>query len=150
MASYEIAQLNVGRLVTPRDHPTVREFMEALDPINALAEASPGFVWRFQTDEGNATGYHPVPGDDLLINLSTWSSIEALHEFVYRSAHTPYVRRRREWFQATDEVIAALWWVPAGHRPSPAEALDRLETLRAHGPTPAAFTFHRRFEPPSD
>jgi hypothetical protein len=149
VSEFEIAQLNVGRLVAPREDPLVKEFMDALDPINALAEASPGFVWRFQTDEGNATAYLHFADDDLLINLSTWRSIDALHEFVYRSDHTPYVRRRREWFQAMDEVIAVLWWVPVGHRPSPAEALERLELLRTNGPSAEAFTFRQRFDPPA-
>ncbi len=145
--SHDLAQLNVGRLRAPTDDPLVAEFMAALDPINALADESPGFVWRFQTEEGNATGERPFEDDSILINLSTWASVDALSDFVFRSRHVEYLRRRREWFERMDEVITVLWWVPAGHQPAPAEAVERLEHLRAHGPTPHAFTFRHRFEP---
>jgi hypothetical protein len=145
--AHHLAQLNVGRLRAPTDHPLVAEFMEALDPINALAERSPGFVWRFQTEEGNATAERPFPDDQIVINLSTWESVEALADFVFRTEHVDYLRRRREWFERMDEVITVLWWVPAGHEPTPAEAIERLEHLRAHGPAPDAFTFRRPFAP---
>lgn len=126
----------------------VAEFMEALDAVNALADASDGFVWRFQTPEGNATAERPFADDLILINLSTWSSIDAVSEFVYRTVHADYLRRRREWFERFEDVAVVLWWVPNGYRPSVEEAIDRLDRLRNVGPTAQAFTFRHRFDPP--
>lgn len=142
---HHLAQLNVGRLRAPADDPLIAEFVEALDPVNALAERSPGFVWRFQTEDGNATAERPFEDDEILVNFSTWESVEALADYVYRSDHTAYLRRRREWFERFDGVYQVLWWVPAGHQPTVGEAIDRLEHLRRHGPTSTAFTFRRRF-----
>lgn len=147
MSRWELAQINVGRLVAPVDDPVVAEFMGALDEINALADASPGFVWRLQTEDGDATAIRPYEDDAILINMSTWVSIEALGDYVYRSAHTPFLRRRREWFERMPEIIVALWWVPAGHRPGVDEGVARLDHLREHGPTAHAFTFRRPFDP---
>lgn len=137
-----MAQINVGRLVAPLDTEQLRGFVEGLLPINQLAERSPGFVWRLQTEEGDATSIRPDAGDDLfVVNLSVWSSVEALHDFVYRSAHTPYVRERRVWFEKLDQPVHCLWWVEEGHVPTVEEGLGRLDHLRRHGPTDLAFTF---------
>jgi hypothetical protein len=144
---WHLAQLNIGRMVAPTDAPQVAEFMAALDPINALAEASPGFVWRLQTDAGNATDIHAFADPLLLLNLSVWESIEHLRTFTYTTAHTDVLRRRREWFERLAEAHLVLWWIPAGHVPTPQEAIERLERLRRDGPTPAAFTFRAPFEP---
>ena len=121
--------------------------MAQLDPINALADDTPGFVWRLQDDTGNATGILTTPDPMFIINLSVWKSLEALSDFVYRSVHKDVLRRRREWFEKPVEPIVALWWVPEGHIPSTDEALERLDRLRAHGPTAAAFTFRETFPP---
>lgn len=122
--------------------------MEALDEINALADRSPGFLWRMQTDEGNATSIEVVPDDVRLIsNMSTWTSIEMLADFVYRSAHAGFLRRRRAWFERFETSHTALFWVPAGHRPTLDEGLDRLAHLDRDGPTHDAFTFRDRFDP---
>jgi len=146
--THDLAQLNVGRLVAPTDSPVVAGFVDALDEINALADAAPGFCWRFQTEDGNAMAERPFADDDtMLVNYSTWESVEALADYVYRSHHVDFLRRRREWFEHLGEVITVLWWVPVGHRPSTAEAVDRLHHLRAHGPSPHAFTFRARFDP---
>lgn len=150
MADQHIAQLNVGRLLAPTDSPIVAEFMEALDAVNTRADSSPGFVWRFQTESGNATDERPFTDDTILVNFSTWESVDALADYVYRTAHTEYLRRRREWFERLDEVYSVLWWVPAGHRPDVHEAVERLEHLRRNGPTPHAFTFRHRFNRDSD
>ena len=147
MRTHDLAQLNIGRLIAPTDSPLVAEFIEALDRINELAEQSSGFVWRFQTDEGNAISERPFPDDTILVNFSTWESIDALSNYVYGSDHTKYLRRRREWFERLDEIVVVLWWVPAGHQPSAAQAIERLELLKLRGPTPQAFTFRHRFEP---
>jgi hypothetical protein len=144
---WHLAQLNIGRMVAPTNAPEVADFMAALDPINELAEAAPGFVWRLQTDAGNATDIHAFDDPLLLLNLSVWESIETLRGFTYTTAHTDVLRRRREWFERLAEAHLVLWWVPAGHVPSVGEAVERLERLRRDGPTPAAFTFRVPFEP---
>jgi heme-degrading monooxygenase HmoA len=144
---FELAQINIGRLLAPTDDPLVAEFMEALDSVNALAEASPGFRWRFQTEEGNATAVRPYEDDRILINFSVWESEESLGDYVYRSAHATFLRRRREWFERTTDIIVALWWVPFGDWPTVDDAIARLDHLRAHGPTPHAFTFRHQFDP---
>ena len=149
MATHHLAQVNIGRLRAPVDAPQTEAFMAALDPINALADTATGFVWRLQTDEGNATS---VPFNDdpmVIMNMSVWESIDALSDFVYRTAHTHVLRRRAEWFHRSVEAYLALWWVPVGHRPSVEEAAARLDTLRANGPTPYAFTFRERFPAPT-
>jgi Domain of unknown function (DUF3291) len=129
------------------DTPALAEFMALLDPINAIADQAPGFVWRLQSEEGNATSI-PVLGDArLIVNMSVWESIDRLADFVYRSGHVAVMRRRREWFERM-KVFMALWWVPAGHLPTVAEAEERLEHLRSHGPTAHAFTFRQRFAAP--
>jgi Domain of unknown function (DUF3291) len=121
------------------------DFKAALDPVNALADRAPGFVWRLQTDEGNATAIRPFDDDQMIVNMSAWESIDALASFVYRSDHISVMRRRREWFERI-LVFMVLWWIPAGHIPSVDEALARLEHLREHGPTPYAFTFKQRYD----
>jgi len=148
MADHQLAQLNVARLVAPLDSPRLAEFVAALEPINRLADGSPGFVWRFQTEAGDATSVRPFDDDTIIVNMSVWDSIEALAEYVYLSDHRSYLRRRREWFDRMDEAFVVLWWVPAGHRPSVAEARARLDLLQASVPTPDAFTFRRPFLSP--
>lgn len=143
--AHHLAQLNVGRILAPLDSPQLAGFVARLDEINALADAAPGFVWRFQTAEGNATALRPYDDDRVLVNFSVWESPEALHAFVYRTLHVEVMRQRRQWFEQLDQPFTVLWWVPAGHRPAVEEAIERLEHLRRHGPTPYAFTFEQRF-----
>jgi hypothetical protein len=145
---WELAELNVARLLAPLDDPATAEFVAALDPINALADAAPGFVWRLQTEDGDATSIRAFDDDLMIVNMSTWVSLEALAEFVYRSGHIEVMRRRRDWFERLGEAYLVLWWVPSGHRPSPTEAVDRLELLRVAGPSSDAFTFRRRYPAP--
>ncbi|MDQ3391407.1 MAG: DUF3291 domain-containing protein [Actinomycetota bacterium] len=136
---WQLAQVNVGRLRAPIDDPLIAEFKDALDRINALADGTPGFVWRLQGDNGNATEFHPVEEDELVaINMSVWESIEALGDYVYRSDHTGFMRRRREWFEKYGSAFVALWWVPAEHIPTIEEAFDRLDVIERDGPTPHA------------
>ena len=147
--TWHLAQLNIGRLQAPVEDPATAEFMANLDPINALAEASPGYIWRLQTEEGNATAIRAFHGDDLMIlNMSVWGSVEALADYVYRSGHTPFLQRRRVWFERLSEIYLVLWWIPAGTLPTIDEALARLDRLRAFGPTPEAFTFRHSFPHP--
>jgi hypothetical protein len=150
MNKWHIAQLNVGRAVAPPGSPELADFMAALDRINALAESSPGFVWRLQSDSGNATDILVSQDPRFLVNMSVWSSVESLFAFVYRSGHTDVLKRRREWFEKAAEAHQVLWWIPAGHIPTVEEALDRLAHLRRHGPTERAFTFSQRYPSPAE
>jgi hypothetical protein len=145
---YHLAQVNIGRALDGLDTPLMAEFVAQLDTINALADASPGFVWRLQTDDGNATSIRAYDDERIIVNMSVWESLDALTAFVYASAHRPVMRRRREWFERFDGPYLVLWWVPAGHQPNIAEAKERLEHLRTHGPTPFAFSFTRAFPAP--
>lgn len=144
---HELAQLNIGVIRAPMDSPVMAEFAENLDRINALAEASPGFVWRLQTEEGNATAIRPFEDENLLVNMSVWRDVASLKAYVYDSAHVGFMRRRREWFELMKEAYLVLWWVPRGHRPDIAEAIAKLELLKAKGPGPEAFTFAQPFPP---
>ena len=144
---WQLAQLNVGRLLAPVESDVIEGFREQLDPINALADADPGLVWRLQTEDGNATSIRPTEDDLFLINMSVWRSIEALRAFTYTTAHTAVLRQRRSWFEQLAEAHLVLWWVPAGHVPTVDEAMERLDHLRTHGPTAAAFTFRAPFAP---
>ena len=145
----QLAQVNIGRIRGPLDGPVMAGFMARLDEINALAERSPGFVWRLQTDEGKAPDLRPHAEDgSILINMSVWESLEALQQYVYKSAHVGPLRDRKQWFEPMEGPILALWWVPAGHIPTVEEAKDRLAHLRQQGPSPGAFTFRTPFPPP--
>ena len=145
-AAFQLAQLNVAEFLTSRDAPEVTAFIHALDEINALADASEGFVWRLQDEVGDAMSFNPY-GNDTIVNMSVWQDRESLFDFTYKSAHTSIMARRKEWFKMPVENHFVLWWVPAGHIPSLGEATDRLDILRSEGPTPLAFTFKQFFEP---
>ena len=148
--THHVAQVNVARMRGPIKGPVMAEFQRALDPVNLLAERSPGFVWRLQDEAGDATAI-PFSDDALVIvNLSTWESVDALRDYTYRSGHTHYLKRRKEWFELHTSPHYALWWVPAGHHPTPGEARDRLARLDAHGPTAEAFLFTHLHAPPTD
>ncbi|WP_157247331.1 DUF3291 domain-containing protein [Nonomuraea typhae] len=137
-----LAQMNVAQLLAPADDPRIADFIDGLEPINALADAAPGFVWRMQANEDDPRELLSYEHDDFLATtLSVWESREALWNFVYRSAHLDYLRRRREWFHHIAEPYSVMWWIPEGHRPTTAEGFARLEVLRAQGPGPEAFTF---------
>ncbi|MEA2441130.1 MAG: hypothetical protein QOH76_2554 [Thermoleophilaceae bacterium] len=142
---HHLAQLNVARFKRPLDEPSMAGFVAALDPLNAIADAAPGFVWRLQTEEGNATSIHAFEDDLMLVNMSVWESVEVLADYVYGPDHVAVMRRRREWAERMVEAYLCLWWIPAGSVPTVDEAKDRLEHLRKHGPAPFSFTFKRRF-----
>ncbi|MBI2686653.1 MAG: DUF3291 domain-containing protein [Acidobacteria bacterium] len=151
MTGWQLAQLNVARLIHPIDDPRIRDFVDGLDAINRLAEESEGFVWRLKTDSGNATDVtHPWSADPfMLVNMSVWRVAEDLRQYVYKSGHMEYLRRRMEWFERPAEAHYVLWWVEAGHVPTLEEAQERLEHYRAHGATARAFWFGRLFEAPA-
>lgn len=148
MPHYQLAQLNVAKTKAPLSSPLMADFVNNLDRINALAEQSPGFVWRLKDEDGNATAIRPF-GADMIVNMSVWTDIAALREYTYKSAHTDIMRRRREWFDPMPEAFMVLWWVSEGHEPTVNEAAERLAHLRQFGPTSKAFTFKDIFAPES-
>lgn len=142
-----LAQVNIARMKGPIDSPLMAGFVARLDEINALADRSPGFVWRLQTSEGNATYLRPYDDDRIIFNMSLWESIEQLRAYVYGSSHIELLRQRQDWFLRFEGVYSALWWVPRGHVPSIDEAKKRLAHLAEKGPTPYAFSFKEPFPP---
>jgi hypothetical protein len=142
-----LAQANIARQRGPLDSPVMRGFVVALDPVNRIAERSPGFVWRLGSSQSHGATTLRDGSFPVIVNLSVWGSYEALHAFVYHSPHGAYLRRRARWFEPSPQPSTVLWWVEAGQRPTVEEALRRLRHLRAHGPSPQAFTLRRRFEP---
>ncbi len=153
MTSYHLAQLNLGLLAAPIDADEMTEFRLALGPINALAEATPGFVWRLKDDDGGSSTYVEVPGmDDPLWapNMSVWESLDALKHFMHKSGHASYLRRRREWFQQPPGLINVLWWIPAGEIPTLADAVRRLQHLEANGPSEQGWGFATPLDPPAN
>jgi hypothetical protein len=147
--NYHLAELNIAQARGDMADPIMAGFVAQLDVINALADSAPGFVWRLQTESGNATSIRVFDEEQMLINLSVWESVEALSEFAYRTAHTQVMSHRKEWFDRMDVPYLALWWVPAGHIPTVQEAKGRLEHLQLRGPTAYAFTFKNRFLMPA-
>jgi Domain of unknown function (DUF3291) len=146
---FHLAQLNVAKLRAPLDSPQLSEFVANLEPINAIADASPGFVWRLQTEAGDATSIRAFDDNMIIVNLSVWESLETLRAFVYASAHKTYLGRKAEWFEPASEAYLAAWWIPSGTVPTVKEAVDRLHALRADGPTERAFTLKTAFPEPS-
>lgn len=137
-----LAQVNLGRVRAPLDHESMQTFVARLEEINALADNAPGFVWRLKSEEDGPSSYlRPFDDERLLVNMSVWTSVEALKEYVYKTAHAEVLRRRRDWFEQFQGAYMAMWWVPEGHLPTVQEAKERLEHLETHGPTPHAFTF---------
>ncbi|MDZ4333651.1 MAG: DUF3291 domain-containing protein [Pseudomonas sp.] len=147
MSSYQLAQLNIATMKAPLESPSMADFVANLERINALAESSPGYIWRLQDEAGDATAFRPF-GDDVLVNLSVWRDVQALSDYVYKSAHTEMLKRRQEWFSKVSAAHMVLWWVPAGHRPSVQEAAERLALLREQGASAQAFSFRQAFAAP--
>jgi hypothetical protein len=149
--AYHLAQINIGRLIAPIDDPKIAEFVAQLDPINALADRAPGFVWRLQSASGNATDILYNPDDPtMMVNMSVWESLQALREYAYRSDHARVFRDRAKWFEKLEKPHYCLWWVPAGHIPTVREGRERLEHYQEHGATPFSFWFSQCFPEPAD
>lgn len=148
--TYHLAQVNIARHRFPLDSPEMAGFMAGLAPINTLAEASPGYVWRLIGDaEQGATDIVGPFGPDVIINMSVWETVEQLRDYTYASGHLDYLRRRREWLDHSGmAAYQAMWWIPAGHVPTVDEAAERLAHLGEHGPGPYAFTFRDPMPPP--
>lgn len=143
---FHLAQLNIARMRAESiDDPLMIDFVRQLALINTLADSWPGFVWRLQSDSGNATDIRAFEDPRLIINLTVWENIEALFEYTYGSGHVEVFRRRADWFEKLPTPALVMWWIPAGHVPTLAEAREKLDHLTAHGPTPDAFTFKQHF-----
>jgi hypothetical protein len=145
---YHLAQLNIAKMKYPIESDEMSDFVDNLENINALADGSPGFVWRLQTEDGDATGIDYF-GSDALVNMSVWEDVESLHSYVYKSAHAKIMSRRKEWFHRVEEAYTVLWWTPGGVFPSLQEAKLKLELLNIQGPTAEAFTIKQAFPPPA-
>jgi hypothetical protein len=144
---HHLAQVNVSRMLTPLDDPMMRELVAAIEPVERLAAASPGFVWRLADEGGHGVCVQSEEGGPVFVNVTLWRDYDSLHVFTYRSPHADQLKRRSRWFAATRQPSSALWWVPGGTRPTLDEALMRLNVLRMYGPTPRAFSLRRRFDP---
>jgi hypothetical protein len=147
---YHLAQVNIARMLAPLSDPLMAGFVARLDEVNALADASPGFIWRFQMPEGNATALRAYEDERILFNMSVWASLEALSHYVYamESEHRQVMKQRRRWFEHFDGPYMALWWIPESHIPTVEEAKARLESLRLCGETAFAFSFKHPFPAP--
>lgn len=143
---YHLAQVNIATAIDDMDSETMSGFVSRLDEINLLADEFEGFVWRLQTEEGDSTSIRVFENPNLLINISVWESVEALKQFIYKSAHVELIQDRDAWFTKMKESHQTLWWVPTGHIPTTEEAKEKLEYMREHGPTAKAFTFAKPFE----
>lgn len=148
---WHLAQINVARLQAPQGDPRMDEFFSELDRVNAIADETDGFVWRLQSEDApGATGFRAAIDPLFIVNMSVWEDAESLFQFVYRSAHTPVMARRKEWLQKVEGVFQALWWIEAGETPTINDGLSRLWHLEHFGPSPLAFTFKARFPAPDE
>ena len=149
MENFQLAQINVARMKgVSIDDPVMKEFVDNLDKINSLAESSKGFVWRLKDESNNATHLNPYSDEQVIINISIWETIEDLESFVYRSFHTDFLRRRKEWFHAYGKAYTAMWWIPAGQFPTVQEATERLDLLQRNGASENVFDFKNKFQKP--
>jgi hypothetical protein len=146
---WHLAQLNIGRIRAPMTDPLMAGFVAELEPVNALADSAPGFLWRLQTEAGDATALRPYDDETILINMSVWENVEALKTFVYRTHHADVMRQREKWFERLDTYFIVLWWIPAGTIPTVLEAKLRLDHLRQNGESPYAFSLKKVYPPPA-
>ena len=148
--SYLYAQINIARLLAPIDDPRVAEFVAQLEPINAVADKAPGFLWRLASESGNATDIAYNHDPLVIVNMSVWELMEALRNFAYQSEHARVFRDRAKWFEKMDHPSYCLWWVPVGHIPTVPEGRDRPEHCQRHGAMPYSFWFAQHFPQPAD
>lgn len=147
--NYHIAQFNVARMIASLDDSVMQGFAKGLEPINNMADESPGFVWRLKDDNGDATSIQAYEDEAILVNMSVWESLDALKQFVYRSAHLDFLRKKAAWFKPLAGPSLVLWWIQQGHIPTLAEGKQRLEMLGVCGPSQDAFTFAQSFPAPA-
>ncbi len=148
---YQIAQINVARMVGVNiEDPIMQEFVDNLDKVNALAERSSGFIWRLKDESNNAASFNPYNDEQVIINISVWADVASLEQFTYKTFHTDFLKRRKEWFKRYGKAHFALWWIEEGEFPTNEEAIERLGFLQQNGATAHAFTFSSRFGKPND
>ena len=148
---YQIAEINVARMKGVNiDDPIMKKFVDNLDRVNKLAENSEGFVWRVKDENNDATSFNPYEDEQVIINISVWESIESLEKFVFKTFHTDFLKRRKEWFKSYGKMYVAMWWIPAGEFPSIQEAVDQLDYLQKNGSSQNVFDFRKKFPKPSD
>ena len=147
---YHLAQINIARLIAPLDDPRISDFVEQLGSINALADSAPGFVWRLQSESGNATDLAYSDDPFVIVNMSVWVSIEALRAFTYASKHMQVFRARARWFEKMSKPHYCLWWIARGHVPAVDEGRERLRHYQERGATPHAFWFSQIFPAPAE
>lgn len=150
LKEYQLAEINVARMkgVNIND-PIMKEFVDNLDRVNTLAETSEGFVWRLQDDNNDATSFNPYEDEQVIINVSVWETIESLGNFVFKTYHTDFLKRRKEWFQSYGTVSTAMWWVHKGAYPTVEEAVEKLDYLQKNGTSAVAFDFRNKFPKPT-
>jgi len=146
---YYLSQINIALMKAPIDDPVMAEFATAIREVNAVAEQSPGFVWRLQTESGDATSIRAYPDLKMLVNLSVWQSVEQLKSYVYKSLHGEFFARRRNWFEKYQGEHFAMWWIPKTYLPTVEEGKAKLEYLTLHGDSPECFTFAKPYPPPT-
>lgn len=149
MTTYHLAQINIAKAVDDMQSPAMHGFTSRLDEINALAEQSPGFIWRLQTEEGDATSIQVMDDPLVIVNMSVWQDVESLKHFVYKTIHVELIQDREAWFSKMADAHQALWWVPEGYQPSAEEGVERLQRLRLEGPSPRAFTMAKTMPKPA-
>ena len=143
----QLAQLNIARAKAPLDSPAMKEFMDNLEPVNNIAENSPGYVWRLQDDSGDATSIHVFDDPLIIVNMSVWESVEALKDFMFKTHHLEFLQRKGEWFVKMEEASHVLWWIESGAIPTEQEAKERLFHLREHGDSVYGFSFRNLHAP---
>ncbi|GAB5381620.1 MAG: DUF3291 domain-containing protein [Aliiglaciecola sp.] len=145
---FHLAQLNIARALGAMDSAVMKEFSDGLVPVNATAEASEGFVWRLQDENGDATNIQFFDDPNMLVNMSVWRDIASLKHFMFKTHHASFMANRKSWFESSPEATYVLWWIEQGHIPSLEEAIERLDHLRKHGDTAYAFSFKQIFHTP--
>jgi hypothetical protein len=149
MNSYQIAQINIARMKgVDINDPLMKEFVDNLDIVNAIAEKSEGFIWRLKEENNNATSLNPYNDEQIIINISVWESIETLEKFMYHTFHSDFLKRRKEWFQSFGSAHTAMWWIPCGQFPSMQTAVDKLDHLQKNGASEFVFDFRNKFPTP--
>lgn len=148
---HQLAQINVARMIGVNiDDPIMKEFVDNLDRVNELAESSSGFVWRLKDESNNASSFNPYNDEQIIINISVWEDVESLEQFTYKTFHTDFLKRRKEWFMKYGQAHFALWWIEKGQFPTIDQAVERLEYLQKNGPSEYAFSFKQRYNQPTD
>lgn len=144
---YQLAQINIAQLLAPLDDPLIKEFKDFLDPVNQLGADSPGFVWIYRAEDGQAASYGPAPFENplIVINYTVWEDYESLHHFVYNTVHAYFLKNRKKWTGKLERPHVAMWWIPAGHTPTLAEGIAKLDQLRDEGPSPSVFNLRQRY-----